>query len=946
MSNLPSIIAHDREPVTASNLPFQPRIAYRADDYSSLRAKLLQHLQEQFPRWNGRLSENQGRQDLAVVFVEAFAYLCDILGFYQDCRANEAFLRTARLADSLTELCALIDYRPAPGAAASTLQAFTLKDGQTGTIPAGFKVKTKPSNGTPALVFETAAALAADAARNALRPVGHDRSARLLNQPGLPEDTSVLLDAGYAGLKAGGMVLFEVTGSTPAVHPVQLTAVTVEHEKVRIAWKPGGLPAGAGLPIADLTILGKPKQVMAVAEKARADEITAGRHEAAVETPSVLTVNDRVAFVGEGFTQPAKIIAKSGAVVTWDRGFPTSLRRSTTRVYTAGHDGFAVAWGPIRAGRRSIVADPAYGVKAAAGEYLLVSDSGAVEMVLVTSVSGNTYYLADPLPRSFPSGATLFRLALPSAETGAGGSPSTAIALPKLTGAETQLILDRAYEGLEPGAALVLSDGVALKANRVAGVVVDEARRTVLTLDDPIGAAFSLATLAIHGPFELAMRVDGYNRAEGSTLAGATSLTLKGLVPGLKPGDYLIAEGGGRAEGVRASAVSVQGGDTLVDLQAPLVQAYPLADLVVSGNVVEVGHGESAVERTLGSGDQSQANQRFALHRAPTTYLHDAEGPRGLASTLEILVDGERWAEVDSLAESGPEDRHYVVERREGEPMAVLFGDGRHGAKLPTGRNNVQARYRVGLGVRGNVAAGAITVVPQPLPFLASTRNPLAAAGGADRETVEETRRLAPVTVKTLDRAVSLADYADLALAYPGIAKARTDWDWEGLQRVVVLTVASVGGLPLTPTLKQALAAYLDARRPPHHRLKLRDHVPFPVRLSLDVHVLPGFLRMETKVRVERALGSELTEEGGRGYFHFDRRDLGGELFLSDVYALVEGVRGVDYVVARAFQPDTAAAAPAVLDRLAVPLDGLATGGHATDPAVGRLTVSATGGLA
>jgi predicted phage baseplate assembly protein len=236
--------------------------------------------------------------------------------------------------------------------------------------------------------------------------------------------------------------------------------------------------------------------------------------------------------------------------------------------------------------------------------------------------------------------------------------------------------------------------------------------------------------------------------------------------------------------------------------------------------------------------------------------------------------------------------------------------------------------------------------MPEPLSFVESSRNSIAAAGGAGREGIETTRELAPMTVRTLDRAVSLSDYADLARTHAGIGKARADWGWEEGRRSILLTVATVDGAALPPALKESLRAHLESRRSPHHRLLIRDHRPWPVRLSLDIQVLPSFVQIETKRRVEEALGRGLAAEGGKGYFHFDRRGLGEDIFLSDIYAAVEGVRGVDNTVARAFHPETATPpSEPILDRIRVPADALATGGHPTDALVGILQVRAAGGV-
>ena len=47
-----------------------------------------------------------------------------------------------------------------------------------------------------------------------------------------------------------------------------------------------------------------------------------------------------------------------------------------------------------------------------------------------------------------------------------------------------------------------------------------------------------------------------------------------------------------------------------------------------------------------------------------------------------------------SLEDSAPEDRHFVVITDEDGTSTVRFGDGEHGARLPTGADRVVAAYR------------------------------------------------------------------------------------------------------------------------------------------------------------------------------------------------------------------------------------------------------------
>ena len=59
-----------------------------------------------------------------------------------------------------------------------------------------------------------------------------------------------------------------------------------------------------------------------------------------------------------------------------------------------------------------------------------------------------------------------------------------------------------------------------------------------------------------------------------------------------------------------------------------------------------------------------------------------------------------------------------------------------------------------------------------------SVTNPIAAAGAQDPQARDDARVNAPLTVRTLDRIVSLSDYEDFARAFAGIGKAMAVWVW------------------------------------------------------------------------------------------------------------------------------------------------------------------------
>ena len=107
--------------------------------------------------------------DYQTIFIQLWAYLADILTFYQERFANEAFVTTATQRDSLLHPVRLIDYRPSPGSGASALVTFTVSENASLSIPAGFRVGSRAQSGRPAAVFETAYAITASGDNSAIR---------------------------------------------------------------------------------------------------------------------------------------------------------------------------------------------------------------------------------------------------------------------------------------------------------------------------------------------------------------------------------------------------------------------------------------------------------------------------------------------------------------------------------------------------------------------------------------------------------------------------------------------------------------------------------------------------------------------------------------------------------------------------------------------------------
>ena len=218
-----------------------------------------------------------------------------------------------------------------------------------------------------------------------------------------------------------------------------------------------------------------------------------------------------------------------------------------------------------------------------------------------------------------------------------------------------------------------------------------------------------------------------------------------------------------------------------LNLQDPLKRAYDRATARIHANVAPATHGETTQE-ILGDGDAGRAFQGFQLKQAPLTYV-SAATETGAASTLELRVNDVLWAEAPTLYGRAARERVFETRTTDEGATIVQFGDGMSGARPPSGRNNIVARYRKGIGRAGSVKAGALTTALDRPLGLREVFNPLAAAGGEDPETDAGARENAPVTTLTLGRVVSLRNYEDFARGFAGISKAKADWAWDGETR-------------------------------------------------------------------------------------------------------------------------------------------------------------------
>jgi predicted phage baseplate assembly protein len=366
-------------------------------------------------------------------------------------------------------------------------------------------------------------------------------------------------------------------------------------------------------------------------------------------------------------------------------------------------------------------------------------------------------------------------------------------------------------------------------------------------------------------------------------------IDLQQMIDPLPPaGTLVIVQGvtvGGamNAELAMVKSASNLPGRTRLQLEESLGAAYVRNTVKIYANVVQATHGETMADEALGGGDGASAHQQFMLKKPPLTHL-SAATPSGNRAELTVRVNGVAWEKVNSLYGLPPEAKSYVVRLDNMANARIIFGDGKMGARLPTGQENARATYRSGIGLDGNVGAGTLTLL-KTRPFgVSSVTNPLAAAGAADPETLASARSNAPLTVKTLDRIVSLQDYQDFARAFAGVGKAAAVELWDGRQALVHVTIAGPQGEPVPDNQLDKLRTAMDAARDPARELCLGGFEKLSFSLSAGVLIGEAYVRSEVEAAIIAAL---------KAAYAFDERAFGQPVNSAGVISTIQAVAGV-----------------------------------------------------
>jgi hypothetical protein len=791
-----------------------------------------------------------GEGDFATTLFELSAMVAHVLGVYQDFYGGEAFLGTAQTQQSLVRHGRRVAYATDPGVAATGVISVQVKKGLSGDIDAGLPLLTVPKGTQTTQSYETLESRHVDVRWNVIQPTGVTVAKSVI-----AAGTNALEIQGVGhGLAAGDTVLLVAAGTpdASAVQPALLTLAAVSEDAVAGTTTlslTNGIPAALQSPLSGFHLLAKPALNL---------RVFGWNADPRLFPPDQLQQAGE--FISQGATVPPPQPGPPGTTVTADAnpvfGYEVHGKSSASQPsvdHPQPEDIYlADALVPKLQGQWVVRLD---GDGTLTPYFVTLQEDVSVSFVREQE---HVVVVTPPSSKSSTKSATsgTGKAAVSGPVTTATLDPVTSIQLvPQWISASTTRLnvidghgvdLKRADAGNDP------------RSRWLGGWTLDLA----LQLDDP------------------------------STEQVAGQLTLDGDFTGLQPGMLIVITKIDRtvAQLVELTLVEVvtTATPTVTNIQwkprgpVPAGTVFVQSDIVVLGNVIRVSHGKSLSE-ILGDSDGVTPFLRFSLKKSPVTQLPDATGA---VPALEVRISDVLWTSVADFAHSGPDDRHYVVQRDEAQVTTVVFGDGRQGAIPPSGQRHIKANYRVGLGVIGNVEAGRLSRIEKAHPLVENLINPLPIAGGTEPANISQVRQQATRFIRTFDRAVSASDYADLALLFPGVARSRaTSSPIAG----ITLVAADADGNPLVDA--QPFRNFLDARRDLSVPLTFLQPEPVPIFVEIEVEFDPAFFPWQVEQAVRETLIS--TDPAAPGLFTFPGRDLGEPAHLSRLYEVINAAAGV-----------------------------------------------------
>ena len=302
---------------------------------------------------------------------------------------------------------------------------------------------------------------------------------------------------------------------------------------------------------------------------------------------------------------------------------------------------------------------------------------------------------------------------------------------------------------------------------------------------------------------------------------------------------------------------------------------------------VKATQGTTVSNEKIGT-STGEVNQIFELAKSPV-----------IDGSITLLVGSVAYTRVPYLIDYNNSDPVFSTYTNSENTTFVLFGDNISG-RVPPVNAEIFATYRIGGGAVGNVGANVISYIITNGASGLTVKNQYidandsgAASGGADRESTDAIRVNAPSSLRSLDRAVSTADYAALAVK-GGASKAVAVANVYTSVTVYMAPFGDKGvtgdGVTASTTfnnLKTAIGSYFIDKIPANTTVTFQPPSYVKTLLDATITCLPQYKQSIVQANVTAALDQ---------LFNIDNVVFADRISTNDVSSAINSVEGVAYV--------------------------------------------------
>ena len=265
--------------------------------------------------------------------------------------------------------------------------------------------------------------------------------------------------------------------------------------------------------------------------------------------------------------------------------------------------------------------------------------------------------------------------------------------------------------------------------------------------------------------------------------------------------------------------------------------------------------------------------------------LGSIEGGLYEQGTLQLEIDGKPWVEVTSFAYSKEGDRHFMVETDDDGIPYIIFSNYVSSASI--GERITKASCYITQGSSGNVAANSITNVPSIISSIlesATIFNMEAAGGGTNYEDIQTLKQNIPLSIRTTGVAITKQDFIDRALLVSGVREVALEYE---CGKKMTLYVAAANGLIAAEDILESVRNQLKPSLPLSTELTVKSVGKNLMVLDIEVIGKRGFTKDNINEEVMTALMTAYAPENS---------SIGSSVRISDIYALVDNCKSVDYL--------------------------------------------------